>query len=82
MNYFDHPLAIPCGEMKYDMLFEYAKAIGLKGYYRMRNAELVEILTALREDRQILLRTFTRAYYFYVYTEEISIIAKNVKYRE
>ena len=28
-------------EMKYDYLFEYAKLIGVRGYYRMRKAELM-----------------------------------------
>ena len=34
-------------EMKFDYLFEYAKCLNIRGYYRMRKAELIEVLNAL-----------------------------------
>ena len=42
---------IPYEEWKYDMLFEYAKLIGVRGYYRKRKHELVEELYALNRDK-------------------------------
>ena len=35
--------ATPYEKWTYDMLFEAAKLISIRGYYRMRKAELVEI---------------------------------------
>ena len=45
------------------MLFEAAKLIGIRGYYWMRKADLVEELYALHRDPQRVPRTITRVYY-------------------
>ena len=45
------------------MLFKAAKLIGIRGYYRMHKADLVEELYAIHRDPQRVPRTLTRVYY-------------------
>ena len=53
----------PYEKWTYDMLFQGCRLIGIRGYYRMRKAELVETLYDSNRNPKRVPRTLTRVYY-------------------